>query len=269
MTSQQKLIVTILSIIVMFIFVILAGLILILVQRSISEPAPASEQPAAEQPTTVQPSLTPSLTPSSTATPPQPEMDTPAQPALPTPTSTRVVTQTVTPTPRPPPINCIHAISDFEASGVITNEEVEAYLRQTIPLTHLDRCQRIKYIPKLVGMHATPAAGRFIPLVRYISVYAVQGPQGPENILATLIHEVGHNVHHNMRIDNLELANHWEELYKQDLGFVTDYARTDEFEDFAESYRAYVREPQNLLLYSPVKYEFMRVEVFAGQEYPR
>ena len=255
MTTQQKLIVAILSITAIVIFAILAGLILVLVQTSISKPAPTS--------------LTPSFTPSSTTTSPQPATATPTQTPLPTPTSTRVVTQTVTPTPRPTPINCIHAISNFEASGLITNEEVEEYLRQTIPLTHLDRCQRIKYIPKLVDAHATPASGRFIPLVRYISVYAVQGPQDSENILDTLIHEVGHNVHHNMRIDNLELANHWKELHKQDLGFVSDYARTDEFEDFAESYRAYVREPQRLLLYSPAKYEFMRVEVFAGQEYPR
>jgi hypothetical protein len=261
-TTQQKFIVAVLSIIVIVTFAILAGLILVLVQTSISKSSPIAEQPVA-----VQPPPTPSFTPSSTATPLQPATAT--QTALPTPTSTRVVTQTVTPTPRPTPINCIHAISDFEASGLITNEEIENYLRQTIPLTHLDRCQRIKYIPKLVDVRATPASGRFIPLVRYISVYAVQGSQGPADILDTLIHEVGHNVHYNMRIDNLELANHWEELHKQDLGFVTDYARTDEFEDFAESYRTYVREPQILLLYSPVKYEFMRVEVFAGQEYPR
>jgi hypothetical protein len=265
-TTQQKFTIAILSIIVIIIFAILAGLILVLVQTAISKPTPTLAV-VAQQPVAQQPSLTPSFIPSSTATSPPPA--TPTQTALPTPTSTRVVTQTVTPTPRPTPINCIHDISDFEASGLITNEQVENYLRQTIPLTHLDRCQRIKYIPKIVDAHSTPASGRFIPLVRYISVYAVEGPQGPADILDTLTHEVGHNVHHNMRIDNLELANHWEELHKQDLGFVSDYARTDEFEDFAESYRAYVREPQILLLYSPVKYEFMRVEVFAGQEYPR
>ena len=91
----------------------------------------------------------------------------------------------------------------------------------------------------------------------------------PAEILDTLTHEVGHNVHYNMRIDNMELANQWTEFHQQDAGFVSDYARTNEFEDFAESYLAYVRHPEALLLNSPVKYEFMRVKVFAGQEYPR
>ena len=88
-------------------------------------------------------------------------------------------------------------------------------------------------------------------------------------MLDTLTHEVGHNVHYNMRIDNLELANQWAELHQQDVGFVSDYARTNEFEDFAESYRAYVRQPQTLQLYSPIKYEFLRVNAFDGYEYPR
>jgi hypothetical protein len=90
-----------------------------------------------------------------------------------------------------------------------------------------------------------------------------------QDIFDTITHEVGHNVHYNMHIDNLELATEWENLYHQNAGFVTAYARTNEFEDFAESYRTYVFEPESLLLYSPVKYEFIRVEVFDGYEYPR
>jgi hypothetical protein len=181
-----------------------------------------------------------------------------------------VITQTPTATPRPTPINCIHDIGDFEASGIITNEQVEDYLRQTIPLSHLDRCMRIRYVPEITEVHATPASGQFTPVYRYIAVYPVAGVSlTADDILDTLIHEIGHNVHFNMRIENLELANHWGELYKQDLGFVTNYARTNEYEDFAETYWIYVRQPQILLLYSPIKYEFMRVEVFDGQEYPR
>jgi hypothetical protein len=67
----------------------------------------------------------------------------------------------------------------------------------------------------------------------------------------------------------LDLADHWKVLFQQDVGFVSDYARTNEYEDFAESYLAYVRWPQTLLTFSPVKYEFMRAEVFLGKEYPR
>jgi hypothetical protein len=48
---------------------------------------------------------------------------------------------------------------------------------------------------------------------------------------------------------------------------VSDYARTDELEDFAESYMFYVRDPAVLRQASPEKYEFLRLELFAGREY--
>jgi hypothetical protein len=107
-----------------------------------------------------------------------------------------------------------------------------------------------------------------MPVVRHISVYPVGGGAlTADNIFDTLTHEIGHNVHYNMRVDNLKLANVWEALYHQDAGFVSAYARTSEFEDFAESYMAYVRKPETLRSFSPVKYEFMRVEVFDSVEY--
>ena len=264
MTNLQKLIVAVLSVVVAVIFVALSCVTLIYLQRSTSKAAPplvAAIEPA---------SVTPSLNSLPGATQPLSTTATPTQPPLPTPTSTRVVTQTPTATPRPTPINCIHDISDFEISGVVTNEEVETYLRATIPLSHLDHCLRIRYVNQVTEVRATPVSGQFTPVVRYVSVYPVAGVElSPANIFDTLTHEIGHNVHFNMRIDNLELANHWGELHKQDVGFVTNYARTNEFEDFAESYMTYIRYPQNLLLSSAVKYEFMRVEVFDGYEYLR
>jgi hypothetical protein len=51
------------------------------------------------------------------------------------------------------------------------------------------------------------------------------------------------------------------------LGFVSDYARTNEYEDFAETYRVYVYEPEVLRFYNPDKYEYMRQVVFDGREY--
>lgn len=183
---------------------------------------------------------------------------------------------TVEPTPEPTRINCINNITDFEASGLITNQEVQSYLRETIPLSHLDNCRIIRYIPQLVEVYSTPAAGKFIPLFRHISVYAVPSAiYSQEELLETLIHEVGHNAYFNIRLENKELAEQWDELHRQSevtfasegLGFVSEYARTDELEDFAESYAAYVRNPPSLNLASPPKYEFMRQTVFAGREY--
>ena len=263
MTSTEKLILAILAVVVMLVFMAVGGLLVLLWQdtRPASDPVQAALAPS--------PAATLTLTPWPTGTPASVTMAAPAQTAaMPTPTNTRVVKETPTPTPTPTVVNCINDITSFEESGLITNEEVAVYLRATIPAEHLDRCVRIRYIPLAVEQGATPVAGRFIPLFRHISVFPVSGgSRGPEDILDTLTHEVGHNVHYNMRIDNLALARQWTDLHQQDVGFVSDYARTDEFEDFAETYRVYVLQPESLQLLSPVKYRFLQVEVFAGREY--
>jgi hypothetical protein len=267
-TNQQKLIIALLTIVTVMVF---AGLACFAVLYFQSPPVMVQSSELAQGPlplpageTLPTPTIS-TATPGSTATPAATPTD-----SLATPTNTRVVQKTATPTVTPTAVNCIHNISDFEASGVVTNEEVETFIRNTLPLNHLDRCLRIRYVDFVTDVRSTPAAGRFMPVVRHISVYPVAGGvRTPQDIFGTLTHEIGHNVHYNMRIDNLALANEWEDLFHQDVGFVSDYARTNEFEDFAESYRAYVLRPGDLLLYSPVKYEFLRVEVFDGYEYPR
>jgi hypothetical protein len=261
-TNQQKLIIALLAAITIFLFAGLACLAVLYIQA----PRAAAVAPVIAQAPTSLPPLEP--TPSATATP-IPSVVPTLAPEV-TPTNTRVVQKTATPTVTPTAVNCIHNIANFEASGVVTNEQVETFLRDTLPLEHLNHCFRIRYVSRATDVGSTPAAGRFMPVIRHISVYPVTGVAlTADDIFDTLTHEVGHNVHYNMRVDNLELANEWEALYHQEAGFVSAYARTNEFEDFAESYRAYVREPETLLLYSPQKYEFMRINVFAGYEYPR
>jgi hypothetical protein len=263
-TNQQKLIIASLALLTVLVFTALACLAVLYIQLPRSQ---VDSPGVAQLPTSVP---TPESTPVATATPTPtvPPTETPVSEA--TPTNTRVIQKTATPTVTPTSVNCIHKIYDFEASGVVTNEEVETFIRDTLPLSHLDRCFRIRFVSQAMEVRSTPAAGRFVPVIRHISVYPVAGGVlTPQDIFDTITHEVGHNVHYNMRIDNLELATEWENLYHQDAGFVSAYARTNEFEDFAESYRAYVRDPETLLLLSPVKYEFIRVEVFEGYEYTR
>jgi hypothetical protein len=263
--GQQKLILGLLAAIAI---VVLAGLS----YMALSLLSPRPVQPVAALPATTAPAPP---TPSPLLTAP-PVTGTPTATALPTPTSTRVITVTVEPTPEPTRINCINNVTDFEASGLITNEQVQVYLRETLPLSHLDNCRIIRYIPQLVEVYSTPAAGKFIPLFRHISVYAVPSElYSQAELLETLIHEVGHNAYFNIRLENKELAKQWDELHRQShvtfagegLGFVSEYARTDELEDFAESYAAYIRNPAGLKLASPQKYDFMRQTVFAGREY--
>jgi hypothetical protein len=75
----------------------------------------------------------------------------------------------------------------------------------------------------------------------------------------------------NFHRNNSELYKEWGDLNTQSRktgqGFVSDYARTNKEEDFAESYMAYIRYPQILKAANPVKYKFMRQHVFGGQEY--
>jgi len=269
-TNQQKLIIALLATVTVIVFAglaCLAVLYLQLPQSTIDTPAIAQ----APLPTPVStPVVTATSTPTSVSTATETTEATSTVVSEVTPTNTRVVQTTPTPTATPTVVNCIHNIYDFDASGVVTDEDVEAFIRDTLPLNHLDHCLRIRYVDYVTDVRSTPAAGRFMPVVRHISVYPVAGgARTPQDIYGTLTHEIGHNVHYNMRIDNLALANEWKNLFNQDVGFISAYARTNEFEDFAESYRAYVLDPESLLLYSPVKYEFMRVEVFEGYEYSR
>lgn len=269
-TNQQKFIIATLAFIVIVIFALM-GLFAVVLIRTSRPNALAVQAAVTEQPISA-PQPVPSATPSA----PPPATITPAETAPPTPTSTRVVTQTVLPTPSPTPANCLDDITNFQASGVITNEEIRNFLSETLPHHHLDNCQGIRYVAQTSSVHSVPATGRFTPLFRQISVYRTPTDfQSREIILATLVHEVGHNIHHNIRIDDWDMAVRWTELNQaslgqfnvEGLGFVSDYARTNEYEDFAETYRVYVYQPEVLLFYNPDKYEYMRQVVFAGREY--
>jgi hypothetical protein len=272
-TQFQKIVLAVLTVTAVLVCVALTGAIAFLLNET-----PASE-PAAAQAVVAKQVLPASLsTPSATPLPPPPASPVPAQSLPPSPTSTRVVTATVLPSATPTPMNCINNITNFEASELLTNEQVQIYLRETIPPAHLDHCQVIEYQARTVSAHATPVSGSFTPMFRQIYVYASsQEFQSVQRLLDTLTHEIGHNVHYNMRRDNWDTAARWTELYRQSqntfagngLGFVSDYARFNDFEDFAETYRAYIRDPEFLRGVNPEKYEFMRLEVFEGQEYLR
>lgn len=271
MTTAQKVILAVLSVIALLALGS-AGCALIFftavtpTQSSVSDPQVVAQQPA------------PTPLPPDTATPPPPA--TPTETATPTPlpsaTSTRVVSETPYHTPTPTRANCVNQVTNFGASGVINDDEVKQFLREVIPPGHLDGCRGIEYIHKSGAVHGTPIAGSIIPIYREIQVFAVDPQfQSADQILDTLTHEVGHNVHKNLRAENIELDTYWGQLFRQSedafardgSGFVSDYARTDKFEDFAETYMAYVRYPAWLKSVNPAKYEFMRLEVFAGLEY--
>jgi hypothetical protein len=168
-------------------------------------------------------------------------------------------------------------ISHFEGCGLISNEQLSGYLREILPPTNLENCPAIEFDPYNSLFAWNPGIlGFYEPLSHQIHI----GPSerffnSIEGLLNTVIHEVGHNAYAGLIEKRLELATKWESLYRQSwdhymkdgTGFVSSYAATNKFEDFAESYMNFIKNPENLKIMSQEKYSFMRDNVFAGLEY--
>lgn len=165
-------------------------------------------------------------------------------------------------------------VSKFELSNLATTEDIANYVSETIPVSHLENCSAIRYEPIPNELYPN-AKGTFERDTRQICIWGEEFA-GPQEMIATLTHEIGHNAHENIINNRPEIAEKWSNLnqesldtYQQNgLGFVTDYARANQYEDFADSYLNYISDPEKLQFYNPDKYEFMKNEVFAGQEYP-
>lgn len=168
-------------------------------------------------------------------------------------------------------------IDGFEDTGLLTDQEVADFVRETLPPSHLERCPSVQYEPEHPEFASDPwCLAFFQPWDHEIRIGPAERFQDAENMLETITHELGHNVHTNLIDAQPDLASRWDDLHSAswgDLinsgtGFVSDYATTNVNEDFAESYRVYVHNPDLLQFVSPDKYEFMRIEVFSGREYP-
>lgn len=267
MTTPQKITLGILLTLMLAVLCALLGVLAWFLATPVTIPAANA---VAQQKPPAQPTRT-------STRPPQPT-STAVPPPAPTSTATRVVVTTVQPTPTPTRANCTGKIRNFGDSGALTDAQVQQYLQQTLPATHLDNCRGIEYVHTLAKSHGDDIAGNIIPGYRIIFVYALGlQEQNADDLLDTLVHEIGHNVHMNIRQNNFDLDVTWAKLFADSqitytangLGFVSDYARTNKFEDFAESYRAYVRNPGALQQANLEKYQFMQQYVFNNREYPR
>lgn len=166
-------------------------------------------------------------------------------------------------------------ITHFEQSGLVASEGVADYVRDTIPPSHLTDCAGIDY-DEGVCADCPSALGVFDPASHEITVFGTcREYGGREKMLETVTHEIGHNLHDLILRTRPDLAERWSALHEQSRaqnaldgrGFVSNYAMTDVFEDFAESYQAYVSDPDRLAFFSPEKCAFMRNEVFGGRQY--
>lgn len=162
-------------------------------------------------------------------------------------------------------------IDGFEQSGVLSNEDVANHLAE-LPKEHTnpEHVESIKYTdeykpdPKdsnyyIAGECVTDNNG-----VSRIDIHR-QSPDGSydaDEMKRTITHEIAHSVYERLSDEQKEA---WRDLYKDSdkNEFVSDYAKTDEEEDFAESYAAYVHDPDLLRSISRQKYSFMASRVFS------
>jgi hypothetical protein len=162
-------------------------------------------------------------------------------------------------------------VGGFEKSGLLSSEGVADYIKETVPPEHLENCPSIQYDPDHpVFEESENTLAFYTPKTGEIRVGPSDRLADTNELLDTITHEIGHNVHQNIIDQQPGVADSWNKLYsKSDTNdFVSSYARTNVYEDFAETYMTYVRDPELLQFVNTTKYEFMRNNVFGGREYP-
>lgn len=164
-------------------------------------------------------------------------------------------------------------ITDMEGTGFISNEGLSEYLTDVIPPDHMNECPLIDFEPTHSEFQERPNTLAF-----YIEgsneIRLSDHFENPEEFLDTVVHEIGHNEYFNDFSENPENLAKWEGLHlaskeqyeRFGIGCVSDYAATCMEEDWAESYSAYIRDPDLLKWHSMEKYEFIK-EHFKGREY--
>jgi len=158
-------------------------------------------------------------------------------------------------------------VKGFEKAEVLGNEDVAEYLSTELPEEHTERVTQIEYTDKYDGDEGGYVAGCCITDTKNsistieINRQSSEGSYDKEEMKRTITHEVGHSVYYSL---NEEQRNQWSEIYANSSanGFVSDYAQTNEREDFAESYVTYVHDLEYLKVTSTAKYDFMRQYVF-------
>ncbi len=118
---------------------------------------------------------------------------------------------------------------------------------------------------------------------RYLKFYDLWGSSriSREVKIVTVIHELGHKI--GTFYEQVDLSDEWlklsgwrmpEKTFKyavnasRDMSksnFVSDYAATNPYEDFAETFSAYILTPKFVKTRAPKKYRFMRDVIFGGR----
>ena len=148
---------------------------------------------------------------------------------------------------------------------VTTNEIVSAI--DHLPAYHLEQLREISYEPAPGGGPLSAGAGErqdlhhngeYIQRSRRIVIYHFDSRT---LFYQMLFHEIGHHVF--FLILNSKIKKRWVTQIHRAARCITPNAAHSPAEDFAESYAAFVLDP-NELKRMPEKYNYMRDEVFSG-----
>ena len=160
-------------------------------------------------------------------------------------------------------------VAGFEKSPIKSNERIRDHIEKSIPESHRDGLQDLKYVDKDRWNRDGDrelGASRFRENDGFdIEVYS-QGEKGtPKDIALTVDHEFGHNAYRHAL--TAEDRSAWSRLHEEEgeLGCVNRYAETGAEEDFCESYAFYLNEPDRLESATSDKYAFME-RVFASTD---
>jgi hypothetical protein len=151
------------------------------------------------------------------------------------------------------------------SNKLFVNPRMIIDLLQIIPEEHYKRLKEIVYEPALYnsiqkGKDSYRIMGRFFIKGKAIRLGDIR--EG-SSLADTFYHELGHFVN---RIGNAGFdQDKWFEISRLSKGYVSDYAKTNVFEDFACSYSSYLVDPKKLKTVSPSKYYFVN-ELFAGMD---
>ena len=168
-------------------------------------------------------------------------------------------------------------ISGFNEYSELSNQDIETLIKTLLPAGHLDGCESITCNPSNPFWAQHGALGYYYegseghpPEICIAGKEMIEGIGCSE--IEVLCHEIGHNAYINMDVEDMqkwaEIHTNSQILYDQTgFGFVSSYAHTNLSEDFAETYSAYITNPDFLQFVSPEKYEFMQEQVFGGVEY--
>ena len=157
-------------------------------------------------------------------------------------------------------------VSGFELQDKVSIDQLKASIN-LIPDTHLEHLQVIKYDPtrsiqKLRAYYNGGFSG--MPAGEYLSNYqsvVIYDFVDYDQFRHILFHEIGHYVFFKV-ISSFTKKDWVTQIYPNSL-HVSDYAKRNACEDFAESYAFYLNRPETLKNI-PSKFYFMQNKVFSG-----